>query len=157
MSNIRGYGDDRDFGCNKKPDWRQDRGLQLCMRAILLNFCDKKEESQNANTFGIFKMSQNQPTLHFPCEPQLATDSLCNVPPVWWPKPSPAAFGKLPSGLCKASPFHWNLWAAQASDVTQPGARDVPKLSGLLSRPQPPTPRHSQAPRRKALYEPGPQ
>lgn len=60
MSNIRGCGDDRDFGCNKKPDWCQDLGLQLCMRAILLNFCDKNEESQNANTFGIFKMSPNQ-------------------------------------------------------------------------------------------------
>lgn len=48
--------------------------------------------------------------------------------------------GKLPSGLCKASPFHWKLRAAQASDVRQPGARDVLKLSGLLSGPQPPAP-----------------
>ena len=37
MSNIRGCGDDKDFGCNKKPDWCQDLGLQLCMRTILLN------------------------------------------------------------------------------------------------------------------------
>ena len=47
MSNIRGCGDDKDFGCNKKPDWCQDLGLQLCMRTILLNsFVIKKKKAK---------------------------------------------------------------------------------------------------------------